>query len=276
MSKIIYNNQFYGKNEFSISLENRAFLYGDGLFESVKVFNGRAFNLDAHLNRMFEGAKLLNLDFRMSKEDMQNQINLLLKANKIQESAYLKIMIFRNEGGKYFAANNQASFLIITVTDSQKQFELNKNGIELGLFSAQLKPMSKLSNFKTISALQSVVCANEAREKGKDDCLMLNSENNIIESANSNIFYVKESVIYTPRLSEGCVDGSMRNLIMNLKQLTFQIQETKVELEQLLNADEVFLTNSIQGVRWVASIEDSVFEQQKVAQQLVNQINQLI
>ena len=276
MSKIIYNNQFYDKNEFSISLENRAFLYGDGLFESVKVFNGRAFNLDAHLNRMFEGAKFLNLDLRMRKEDMQNQINLLLKENSISDAAYLKIMVFRSEGGKYLAENNKASFLIVTETDSQKQFELNKNGIELGLFSAQLKPMSELSNFKTISALQSVLCANEAREKGIDDCLMLNSENNIIESANSNVFYVKEGVIYTPKLSEGCVDGTMRNLIMNLKQLTFQIQETKVELEQLFSADEVFLTNSIQGVRWVASFEDSVFEQQKVAQQLVNQINQLI
>lgn len=276
MSKIIYNNQFYDKNQFSISLENRAFLYGDGLFESVKVFNGRAFNLDAHLNRMFEGVKFLNLDLRMRKEDMQNQINLLLKENSISDAAYLKIMVFRNEGGKYLPINNQSSYLIITETDSRKQFELNKNGIELGLFSAQLKPMSKLSNFKTISALQSVLCANEAREKGKDDCLMLNSENNIIESANSNIFYVKEGVIYTPKLSEGCVDGTMRNLIMNLKQLTFQIQETKVELEQLFSADEVFLTNSIQGVRWVASIEDSVFEQQKVAHQLVNQINQLI
>ena len=276
MSKIIYNNQFYGKNEFSISLENRAFLYGDGLFESVKVFNGRAFNLDAHLNRMFEGAKFLNLDLRMRKEDMQNQINLLLKENSISDAAYLKIMVFRSEGGKYLAENNKASFLIVTETDSQKQFELNKNGIELGLFSAQLKPMSELSNFKTISALQYVLCANEAREKGIDDCLMLNSENNIIESANSNVFYVKEGVIYTPKLSEGCVDGTMRNLIMNLKQLTFQIQETKVELEQLFSADEVFLTNSIQGVRWVASIKDSVFQQQKVSQQLVIQINQLI
>lgn len=276
MSKIIYNNQLYGKNEFSISIENRAFLYGDGLFESVKVFNGKAFNLDAHLNRIFEGAKLLNLDLRMRKKDMKNQIKLLLKVNKIQESVYLKIMIFRKEGGKYFPANNQASFLIISETDSQKQFKLNKNGIELGVFSAQLKPKNKLSNFKTISALQSILCANEARKKGKDDCLMLNSENNIIESANSNVFYVKEGVIYTPKLTDGCVDGTMRNLIMNLKQLTYQIQETKVGLEQLFSADEVFLTNSIQGVRWVASIEDSVFQQQKVAQQLVNQINQLI
>ena len=276
MSKIIYNNQFYGKNEFSISLENRAFLYGDGLFESVKVFNGRAFNLDAHLNRMFNGAKFLNLKLRINKEDIQNQINLLLKENSISDTGYLKIIIFRNEGGKYFPINNQSSYLIIAEKERQEQFKLNEKGIELGLFSAQLKPMSKLSNFKTISALQSILCANESKKKGKDDCLMLNSQNNIIESANSNLFYVKEGVIYTPKISEGCVDGAMRNLIINLKQLTFQIQETKVELKQLLNADEVFLTNSIQGVRWVSSIEDSVFEQQMVAQKLVNQINELI
>jgi len=276
MSKIIYNNQLYGKNEFSISLDNRAFLYGDGLFESVKVFNGRVFNLDAHMNRMFKGAKLLNLELKMSKEDMQNQINLLLKENSISDAGYLKIMVFRNEGGKYLPINNQSSYLIIAEKEMHQQFELNKKGIELGLFSAQLKPMSKLSNFKTISALQSILCANESREKGKDDCLMLNSESNIIESANSNVFYVKEGVIYTPKLSEGCVDGAMRNLIINLKQLTFQIQETKVELKQLLNADEVFLTNSIQGVRWVGRIENSIFDQKMVAEKLVNQINELI
>ena len=89
MSKIIYNNQLYDKNEFSISIENRAFLYGDGLFESVKVFNGKAFNLDAHLNRIFEGAKLLNLDLRMRKKHMKNQIKLLLKANKKFKSQYI-------------------------------------------------------------------------------------------------------------------------------------------------------------------------------------------
>lgn len=276
MSTIIYNDQFYNKNDFTISIQNRAFLYGDGLFESVKIFGGNPFNLDTHLNRMFEGAQHLSLDLKMSKEDMRNQINLLLKENNITGSAYLKIMIFRNEGGKYLPENNQSSYLMIAKKEKRRKFELNKKGIELGLFSKQLKPMSKLSNFKTISALQSVLCANEARKNDKDDCLMFNTKKNIIESANSNLFYVKGDIIYTPKLSEGCVDGTMRDLIINLNKLTFTIQEKKVKLEQLLSADEVFLTNSIQGVRWVAKIEDSVFAQKRVTKLLVDRINRLI
>ena len=276
MLKIIYNNQIYNKNDFTISLDNRAFLYGDGLFESVKIFNGKAFNLAAHLDRIFDGIKYLNLEIKLSKNDMQDQINLLLKENNLSHTAFLKVMIFRKEGGKYFPKNNQASYLIIAQEDRDNQFELNKKGVHLGLFRGQLKPISKLSNLKSISALQSILCANEARKKDKDDCLMFNANNNIIESANSNLFYVKKDIVYTPKLSEGCVDGTMRSLIINLKRLTFQIQEEEVELAHLLSADEVFLTNAIQGVRWVSSIEDTVFLKQKIAQQLVGKINELI
>ncbi|MEE2699830.1 MAG: aminotransferase class IV [Bacteroidota bacterium] len=275
MSKIVFNQHILNKEEFSISLKNRAFLYGDGLFESMKIFAGKAFNLDAHLNRIFIGAKLLNLDLKMNVEDVQDKIKLLLKENRINNGR-LKIMIFRDEGGKYLPANNQSSFLMMCEEDNQKRFELNINGLELGLFSTQLKSTGKISNFKTTSALQSVLCSIEANKNGKDDCLMFNTNNNLIESANSNVFYVKDDIIYTPKLSEGCVDGTMRNLIMMLKDITFQIKETTVTKAQILKSDEVFLTNAIQGVSWVGKIDNSAFKQQKIAQHLVGKINQLI
>ena len=276
MSPIIFNQQILRKEEFQISIANRAFLYGDGLFESVKIINGKPFNLDAHLKRLFSASLLLHLEINVSRNDFQDDIELLIRENKIKKGGNLKILVFREEGGKYLPENNQASSLIMSETSDKNSFSLNKKGLELGLFKTQLKPMNKLSNYKTISALQSVICSLDARQKGKDDCLMFNTENRIIESANSNIFYVKNNIIFTPQLREGCVDGTMRNCILSLKDLDYKIVENEVKIGDILEAEEVFLTNAIQGVRWVSQIEAQQFTDQKVSQSLVDKINQLV
>ena len=276
MSPIIFNQQILRKEEFQISIANRAFLYGDGLFESVKIINGKPFNLDAHLKRLFSASLLLHLEINVSRNDFQDDIEILIRENNIKKGGNLKILVFREEGGKYLPENNQASSLIMSETSDKNSFSLNKKGLELGLFKTQLKPMNKLSNYKTISALQSVMCSLDARQKAKDDCLMFNTENRIIESANSNIFYVKNNIIFTPQLREGCVDGTMRNCILSLKDLDYKIVENEVKLGDILEAEEVFLTNAIQGVRWVSHIKEQQFTEQKVAKLLTNKINQLV
>ena len=276
MSPIIFNQQILRKEEFQISIANRAFLYGDGLFESVKIINGKPFNLDAHLKRLFSASLLLHLEINVSRNDFQDDIEILIRENNIKKGGNLKILVFREEGGKYLPENNQASSLIMSETSDKNSFSLNKKGLELGLFKTQLKPMNKLSNYKTISALQSVMCSLDARQKGKDDCLMFNTENRIIESANSNIFYVKNNIIFTPQLREGCVDGTMRNCILSLKDLDYKIVENEVKLGDILEAEEVFLTNAIQGVRWVSHIKEQQFTEQKVVKLLTNKINQLV
>ena len=276
MSPIIFNQQILRKEEFQISIANRAFLYGDGLFESVKIINGKPFNLDAHLKRLFSASLLLHLEINVSRNDFQDDIELLIRENKIKKGGNLKILVFREEGGKYLPLNNSASCLIMSESSDKNSFSLNKKGLELGLFKIQLKPMNKLSNYKTISALQSVMCSLDARQKGKDDCLMFNTENRIIESANSNIFYVKNNIIFTPQIREGCVDGTMRNCILSLKDLDYKIVENEVKIGDILEAEEVFLTNAIQGVRWVSQIEAQQFTDQKVSQSLVDKINQLV
>ena len=276
MSPIIFNQQILRKEEFQISIANRAFLYGDGLFESVKIINGKPFNLDVHLKRLFSAALLLHLEINVSRNDFQDDIEILIRENNIKKGGNLKILVFREEGGKYLPENNQASSLIMSETSDKNSFSLNKKGLELGLFKTQLKPMNKLSNYKTISALQSVMCSLDARQKGKDDCLMFNTENRIIESANSNIFYVKNNIIFTPQLRGGCVDGTMRNCILSLKDLDYKIVENEVKIGDILEAEEVFLTNAIQGVRWVSHIKEQQFTEQKVAKLLTNKINQLV
>ena len=172
--------------------------------------------------------------------------------------------------------NNQTSCLIISKFSDKILFTLNKKGVALGLYKTQLKPINKLSNYKTMSALQSVMCSLDAKQKGKDDCLMFNTENRIIESANSNIFYVKNNIVFTPLLGEGCVDGTMRNCILSLKDLKYKIVESKFKIGDILEAEEVFLTNAIQGVRWVSHIKEQQFTEKKVAKLLTSKINQLV
>jgi len=276
MPKIIFNHKILNKKELKFSIDNRAFLYGDGLFESVKIINGKPFNLEAHLKRLFSASTLLDLQINASKKDFINNIDFLIKENKITKGGNLKIIVFREEGGKFLPENNSASFLIMSKESENNLFKLNKNGLDLGLFRDQLKPKGELSNYKSISALQSIICSLDARKKAKEDCLMFNPENNIVESSNSNVFYVRNRLIYTPKLLEGCVDGTMRNCILNLKNLDFNIIETEVRTEDILDADEVFLSNAISGIRWVSSIENRKFSQQNISQLLTEKINQLV
>ncbi len=276
MPKIIFNHKILNKKELKFSIDNRAFLYGDGLFESVKIINGKPFNLEAHLKRLFSASTLLDLQINASKKDFINNIDFLIKENKITKGGNLKIIVFREEGGKFLPENNSTSFLIISKESENNLFKLNKNGLDLGLFRDQLKPKGELSNYKSISALQSIICSLDTRKKAKEDCLMFNPENNIVESSNSNVFYVRNRLIYTPKLLEGCVDGTMRNCILNLKNLDFNIIETEVRTEDILDADEVFLSNAISGIRWVSSIEDRKFSQQNISQLLTEKINQLV
>ena len=276
MPKIIFNHKILNKKELKFSIDNRAFLYGDGLFESVKIINGKPFNLEAHLKRLFSASTLLDLQINASKKDFINNIDFLIKENKITKGGNLKIIVFREEGGKFLPENNSTSFLIMSKESENNLFKLNKNGLDLGLFRDQLKPKGELSNYKSISALQSIICSLDARKKAKEDCLMFNPENNIVESSNSNVFYVRNRLIYTPKLLEGCVDGTMRNCILNLKNLDFNIIETEVRTEDILDADEVFLSNAISGIRWVSSIEDRKFSQHNISQLLTEKINQLV
>ena len=276
MPKIIFNHKILNKKELTFSIDNRAFLYGDGLFESIKIINGKPFNLEAHLKRLFSASALLDLQINASKKDFINNIDFLIKENNVTKGGNLKIIVFREEGGKFLPENNSTSFLIMSKESENNLFKLNKNGLDLGLFRDQLKPKGELSNYKSISALQSIICSLDARKKAKEDCLMFNPENNIVESSNSNVFYVRNRLIYTPKLLEGCVDGTMRNCILNLKNLDFNIIETEVRTEDILDADEVFLSNAISGIRWVSSIEDRKFSQQNISQLLTEKINQLV
>lgn len=272
MHYIVYNNKIIPKEELRFSITNRAFLYGDGFFEGIKIINGKVFNFDAHYSRILAAADCLQIHFDYSKNTILSTIDELLRSNNIDAGGQVRITIYRDAAGKFMPSSNDTSFLIQAEKNKINGFECNKEGLVLGWYHQQLKSTSSYSNFKTINALPSVLGAIYAQENSYDDVILFNTNKAPIESTNANLFIVKDNIMYTSLLSSGCVDGTMRKLIVSL----VEVREQHLTKELILTADEVFLTNAIKGVRLVKCIEEVRYNAHKKAIELINKISALV
>ena len=257
MSTLYVNNN--GKvlpaDDYSIKSGNRGYLYGDGVFESIRIFNGQIINLENHISRMLQGAKLLKmrLPVYFTTDFFKEKIEDLIEKANINEGGKARISIDRMSGGTYIPEYNEATFYIEVIPVKEKRFELNPKGIEVDLFVEMKKAKCKLSNYKTKNGLLYIMAGLWAQEKEIDDALIQNETQQIIESSNSNLFVISNSVLYTPSLDDGCMAGTMRMQIINLALANgFKVYECSILPQNLLAADEVFLTNAIKGITWVA------------------------
>jgi branched-chain amino acid aminotransferase len=183
----------------------------------------------------------------------------LLKHNVHAPNARIRLTVFRKDGGFYTPDSNDISFLI----ESELMpgiYEINQRGYWVDVYADIKKPINKLSNFKTGNGLLYVMAGISRLSMKLDECLLINDNGSICESISSNVFVVKNGTIFTAPLSEGCVAGVMRRQIMALasenKILTF---ESPITVYTLMNGDEVFLTNSVNGIQWVGQFKDKFF-----------------
>lgn len=249
------NGFIVSSEESSVSLNNRAYLYGDGLFESIRVFNGKVINFEHHFSRLMEGAVILKMVVppHFTSAFFLEKINELLVKSDVKGGGRVRISLDRKIGGKYMPISNEATFTIDVEELPIVDFELNTKGIEIEVYADMRKTKNKLANFKTKNGLIYVLAAIQAQEKGFGDMLITNSELEIIESSNSNLFIVSNGVLYTPGLELGCLAGTMRMQVINLALANgIKVYESPILPQNLLSADEVFLTNAISGVIWVA------------------------
>ena len=239
----------------TIRTGNRAFLYGDGVFETIRVINGKPINLDNHIKRMLEGAKRIkmrppsffNLDF------FEEKIKELLAKSGIVGGGKCRLSLDRASGGTYAPESNEVEYFIEVYPLENNKFELNAKGKEIDLFMDLKKPKTSLSNFKTKNGLVYIIAAITAKEKGLDDYLISNNTGGILESTSANLFVVSNGVLYTPGLEEGCLAGTMRMQVINLALANgIKVYECNILPQNLLVADEIFLTNAINGITWVS------------------------
>ena len=263
----ILNGHLISIYEPTVSFANRAFRYGDALFETIRVCNNKLMFVKDHLTRLKLGMTVLrmNLPAEFTSENLSEFILQLLKHNTHAPNARVRLTVFRNGGGLYTPETNDISFLIES-TELEGPYDLNQKGFWVDIYADIKKSINKLSNIKSANSLIYVLAGVAKQSMKLDDCFLVNENGTICESISSNIFVVKNGTLFTSPLTEGCVAGIMRKQIMHLatenKILTF---ESPLTMYTLLNGDEVFLTNSINGVQWVGQYKDR-FYTNKMAQ----------
>jgi branched-chain amino acid aminotransferase len=259
MSSIIcFNGQFLEKHDWNMGPENRSFLYGDGLFESIRFQNGTLNYIDDHLERLVSGMFTLGLDTTFFNPLQICDLMLeLCKQNDLID-ARIRLTVFREAGGYYKPSSDNTSYLITAEAINPLLINKNEKGVRLGLYSEIRKPINSLSGIKSSNGLLYVLAARYARENNWDDSIILNEHGRICESSNSNLFLVLPNKrILTPPISEGILPGVMRkNLIKWLRDNEYQVDEAIVLTDDFYRAEEVFLSNAIQGVRWVIAFKE--------------------
>jgi len=255
---IIYNGEFLPFNDFSLNHQNRAFRYGDGLFETIKILNGKVLLLKEHLTRLKEGANILKIDLPsfFDLKYLEEKTKQLADKNNISENGVARIIVYRAEMGKYIPETNSCNFIIETEKGiGENKYTLNKKGKLIGIYDEILKPLNVLSAVKSNNALIYILAGVYAKSKGLDDAILLNENKNIIEATASNLFIVDKNNIYTPALEEGCLPGVMRKKIIDIASKNkIKLYECQLNIEDLQSAEEIFLTNA-NGITWVGGFE---------------------
>ncbi|HAF30991.1 MAG TPA: 4-amino-4-deoxychorismate lyase [Bacteroidales bacterium] len=275
-SFILYNGAYHFKDEFGLSFKNRAFCYGDALFETMHANGTEIQFFDDHLTRLKYGMKILKMEIPTTIETgfVEKEIIKLLHKNKLYQGVRIRLSVFRNEGGKYTPTDNNVSYLCETEFIENDHYELNQKGFVIDIFNEIKKPLNDFANLKSSNALLYVMAGIYAKENNLDDCILVNENGNIVEGISSNIFLVKGDSISTPPLKDGPVAGIMRKQILqiaNMNGLKINFEKSINEM-QLLNADEVFFTNSILGLRWVLAYKDRRYFNH-IARQFVEKLN---
>ncbi len=257
------NGNILNREDFTISPANRAFRYGDGVFETIRVSSGCVLWAEHHFARLSHASDILQFipDQKWSQQLLTDHVLQLCKANRHSDGdARVRLSMYRNEGGYYTPLTNKASVLIESEALDQTHFSLNTKGISVDIFSEIPKAYNTLSALKSTNAQIYVLAGIHKRNKGIGDAILLNQEGRIAEATASNLFVVQNDKLITPSLSEACVDGVMRKIIIQLaRENGFAVKETSVTTDRLLLADELLLTNAIQGIRWVRSFREKRF-----------------
>ncbi|MEP6711263.1 MAG: aminotransferase class IV [Ferruginibacter sp.] len=261
MNHFNFNGKIFSSGTPIIEADSRALRYGDGIFETIKFKNNKLILGEEHFSRLWKGMQALQFEIPklFTPEKLTEEILLTLRKNK-QVTARIRLSIFRGNGGLYDVKNNFPNFIIQSWNLSEENNILNSNGLQLCIYRDALKTCDAFSNLKHNNYLPYFMGALFAKTKQCNDAIILNNHYRICDSTIANIFTVKDNVICTPHLKEGCVAGIMRKfLFQQLPLLGYQFKEAQINEADLLSADEVFLSNSIYNIRWVAAIDNQTY-----------------
>lgn len=272
---VVLNGNLYEDLDSDFYLKNRAFRLGDGFFETLRVVHGSVHLWSAHYARILACCKAMQIDVPtvFSSDFMLSSIYKLLEKNGVVGGGRIRITFFREGEGTYTPETNRLGFLAEASVIHPHEFLVKDQGVSVDVFTEMKKLPSRLSPYKTMGNHIYIQAAVWASANNYTDALILNSENRIIEATASNIFIVKNGSIYTPAIDSGCVGGVMRMAVINAAvRAGIPIFESELDVNDVIYADEVFLTNAISGISWVGSFRNKRYYH-KLSDRLVEKLN---
>ncbi len=276
MDKVFLNDAIVDAADAKVSANDSGFLYGMGLFETMRCTNGKVFAIDSHIERLFNSAKELELDNTYTKEYVKDAIGKTLEANELTD-ARLRLTL---TGGPM---NNEVpeSTLLITATEFVPYpAEYYQKGVTVVLTDHRQNAQNPLNRHKTTNYFARLLALNEARKRKAGEALWFSTENFLAEGCISNVFVVKDGVVTTPGLDTPVLPGIMRGTVMEAAvKEKMTVEEGPLMISELLGADEVFLTNIIMGVLPVTGVEAKTIGEGKpgeVTKKLLGKVNELL
>jgi branched-chain amino acid aminotransferase len=261
-----------------LSLENRGYKFGDALFETLKVVQNRILFWEDHYFRLMASMRILRMEIPMTftMEFLEHEILKTIEANALTKTTTrVRLNIDRGEGGKYRPEQNIIQYSILTEKLNEDSYSIHEHvKYTVDLFKDYFVAPGLLSTLKTNNKITNVLASIYAHENGLDNCLLLNTDKNVVEAINGNLFLVKGNTIKTPPLKDGCIKGVMRTQLIQLLNHSeeYEILESSISAFELQKADELFVTNVIQGIQPISDYRKKTYAQ-TVSQYLVQKLN---
>lgn len=256
--KIWMGDKLVGQDQAKISVFDHGLLYGDGVFEGIRVYNGKIFKLDEHLDRLYQSAKVIRIDIPMDKQTLADAAEKTAQANNIDEG-YIRLIVTRGVGDLGLDPFVCKKGEIIIIADSIQVFseELYEKGLKV-ISSSVVRnhPLAIPPQVKSLNYLNNILAKIEAIDAGADEAIMYNHQGFVAEASVDNIFIVDKGIIYTPPIEAGSLAGITRGIVMQLgREANIEVVEKNLTKFDLYTCDEFFLTGTAVEVIGIVDID---------------------
>jgi branched-chain amino acid aminotransferase len=253
---LLFNGAYYAEGTPLLAVDNRAFCYGDGFFESMRVSNGTLHFIKGHWQRLEMACRTLRIQIpgSLTQKEFHRLALELCQRNGFQH-ARIRFQGYRMGAGRYAPEHNVLGWSMVCSELDSAEYLLNAKGLKMAFCTSHRINPAPQSTFKSSNALPYILGGIYAAEQQLDDCFLLDAEGFVAEATGSNVFLLKGNELVTPDLSNGGVAGVMRSVVLSeAASIGLRTSEALITEEDVLEADECFLTNAARGIQWVAAV----------------------
>jgi len=273
---VFLNGKFVPEEKAVVSVFDRAFLYGDGLFETVRVLNGQLFCWEQHLKRLQQGAKFLKIKLPLSPTKLHAFALKLIAKNKMPD-CLMRLTLSRGIGAPGYTPKSARQPTLVMSLRPAPKITPKTPQWKLVISSFRLPANDPLAAFKTCNKLPQVLARAEADAAGADEALLLNTDGFVVEGASSNLFWIKRNIIYTPPLTAGILPGVTRSIVFGLAaKLRIPFREKNIRPKELTQTDGIFLSLSSFGIVEAKSLNGKPLRKSPITSQIARAYNQAL